>query len=59
MKDDKKHIKLQEIGDLTCTPSNFEIKRVTFSIESEHTKPFDLSLMTGNNNQTESEDDEQ
>lgn len=29
-------------------------KRTNFSIESENTKPFDISLMTGNNNSEES-----
>lgn len=33
-----------------------EIKRANFSVESENTKPFDISLMTGNSNSNESED---
>lgn len=58
MKDSKKYIVYGDIcheycGDISGT------KRANFSVESNDNKPYDISLMTGSNNQTESEDDEQ
>lgn len=47
------------IIDLGSSCYNLAVKHTDFSVESNDNKPYDISLMTGSNNQTESEDDEQ
>lgn len=56
MANDKKDIVQINVNGGQFSISDF--KKQNFSVESENTKPFDLSLMTGNNS-TESEDREQ
>lgn len=45
MDKERKELKV-DIAELN---SVFEVKRANFSIESSNTKPYDISLMTGNN----------